>query len=74
MEAYQFNAREGQSTTFCWNARQIYRKLFVSNSRNQHILINPSQITACAAKIVIVSQLKYLYELRKNYALPYKVT
>ena len=45
-------------------------QLFVSNSRNQNILINPSQITACAAKVVIVSQLKCLYELRKNYALP----
>ena len=29
-------------------------QLFVSNSRNQNILINPSQITACAAKVVIV--------------------
>ena len=38
------------------------------------VLINPSQITACAAKVIIVSQLKCLYELRKNYALPDKVT
>ena len=35
--------------------------------------MNPSQITACAAKVIIMSQLKCLYELRKNYALPDKV-
>ena len=28
-------------------------ELFVSNPRNQNILINPSRITACAAKVVI---------------------
>ena len=35
-------------------AARGWTQLFVSNSRNQNILINPSQITACAAKVVIV--------------------
>ena len=29
-------------------------QLFVGNSQNQNILVNPSRITACAAKVVIV--------------------
>ena len=36
-------------------------QLFVSNSRNQNRLINPSKITSCAAKVVIViSKVKLL--------------
>ena len=42
-------------------AARGWMQLFVSNSRNQNILINPSQITACAAKVVIViSKVKLL--------------
>ena len=35
-------------------ARRGWIQLFVSNSRNQNILSNPSRITACATKVVIV--------------------
>ena len=48
LEAYWFNAGEGQSATFCRNSQQIYRTLFVSNSRNQQIAINLFQVTAYA--------------------------
>ena len=48
LEAYWFNAGEGQSATFCRESTQIYRTLFVSNSRNQQVGIDPSQITAYA--------------------------
>ena len=40
--------REGQSPTFCRFARQIYRTLFVSNSRNQQVATNLFQVTAYA--------------------------
>ena len=42
--------REGRSRTFCRKCEQIYRTLFVSNSRNQPVGIDPSQITAYAKK------------------------
>ena len=74
MEACWFNAEEGQSATLCWNAQQIYRTLFVSNSRNQPVGIDPSQITAYAKKFRKCEHLQSLYELRENYALPDKIT
>ena len=66
--------REGRSRTFCGKCRQIYRTLFVSNSRNQPVVIDPSQITAYAKKYRKCDHLQCLYELRKNYALPDKIT
>jgi len=48
LEAHCFNAGEGQSATFCRNAEQIYRTLFVSNSRNQQVATNLFQVTAYA--------------------------
>ena len=66
--------REGRSRTFCGKCRQIYRTLFVSNSRNQPVGINPSQITAYAKKFRKCDHLQSLYELRKKYALPDKIT
>ena len=48
LEAYHFNAGEGQSATFCRNSQQIYRTLFVSNSRNQQVATNLFQVTAYA--------------------------
>ena len=66
--------REGRSRTFCRKCRQIYRTLFVSNSRNQPVGIDPSQITAYAKKFRKCEHLQSLYELRENYALPDKIT
>ena len=66
--------REGQSRTFCRKAPQIYRTLFVSNSRNQPVGIDPSQITAYAKKFRKCEHLQCLCELRKKYALPDKIT
>ena len=40
--------REGRSRTFCRKGEQIYRTLFVSNSRNQQVATNLFQVTAYA--------------------------
>ena len=66
--------REGRSRTFCRKGAQIYRTLFLSNSRNQPVGIDPSQITAYAKKIRKCEHLQSLYKLRENYALPDKIT
>ena len=66
--------REGRSRTFCPKGEQIYRTLFVSNSRNQPVGVDPSQITAYAKKYRKCDHLQCLHELRENYALPDKIT
>ena len=66
--------REGRSRTFCPNGEQIYRTWFVSNSRNQQVGIDLSQITAYAKQFRKCEHLQSLYELRENYALPDKIT
>ena len=67
--------REGQSPTFSAICVARLDTIICKQITEPKILINPSQITACAAKVV--SQLKCLYELpqlRKKYALPNKIT
>ena len=66
--------REGRSRTFCRKPQQIYRALLASNPRNQPVGIDPSQITAHAKKHRKCDHLQCSHELRKNYALPDKIT
>ena len=75
MEACWFNAGQGQSATLCWNARQIYRTLFVSNSRNQQVATNLFQVTAYAFDTINnIRWNVYMNLTIKNYALPDKIT